>query len=210
MNGLNSLSVIFFGRLYWCNFNFGLVIIIEWFEKLMCLFKRFWWKWFCLFFSMFDSDFSGCLLVLVIMWLWWLLLNRVLIDFCSICFLLWMMMFGVCSLIRCFRWLFWLIMWWYRLFRFEVVKWLLFNGISGCSLGGMIGIMVRIIYFGWLFDFKKFLMIFRCLMIFLGFSLFVVFFNFLCSCLVVVLRLIIDSILWIVLVLMLVWNVFML
>lgn len=131
----------------------------------MCLLSRFWWKWFCLFFSMLLRDFRVWLLVLVMGWLWWLLLNRVLMVFCSMCFLLLMMILGVLRLIRWWRWLLWLIMWWYRLFRLLVVKWLLLSCIIGWSFGGMIGMMFRIIVVGFMLVLRNELMILRCLIV---------------------------------------------
>lgn len=151
-------------------------------------------------------DFSGCLFEFVIVWLWWLLFSSVFIDFCSICFLLCMMMFGVVSLSRCFKWLLWLMMWWYRLFRFDVVKWLLFSGINGCRLGGRIGSIVRIIYLGLLFDVMNVLISFRCLVSFLCLVLELVVFSFLCICFVFVGRFIDVSRFLIVLVFIFVVN----
>lgn len=94
--------------------------------------------------------------------------------------------------------------------RFDVVNWLLFSGISGCRFGGIIGIMVIIIYFGWLLDFMNVLMIFRCLVSFFGFSLVVVFVIFWCSFLDLCFRFIDIRILWIVFVLIIVVKVFLL
>lgn len=168
--------------------------------------SRFWWKWFCLFLIMLVKDFRGCLLELVIVWLWWLLFSRVLIVFCSICFLLCMMMFGVVRFSRCFRWLLWLMMWWYRLFRLEVVKWLLFSGISGCRFGGSIGRMVRIIYFGLLLDWMNVFNSLICLVSFLCLVLELVLFSFLCNCLYFCFRFMFFSRVWIVFVFIFVLN----
>lgn len=172
----------------------------------MCLFSRFWWKWLFLFLIMLVSDFSGCLFVFVIVLLWWLLLSSELMVFCSICFLLWMMILGVFSLSRCFNWLLWLIMWWYRLFRFDVVKWLLFSGMSGCSFGGSIGSILRIIYLGLMFECWNVLRIFRCFVYFLIFVFEFVFFSLVCSVLICLLMLIVCSSLCMFFVFILVWN----
>lgn len=95
-------------------------------------------------------------------------------------------------------------MWWYRLFRLEVVKWLLFSGISGCRFGGSIGSMVMIIYFGWLFDFRKVLISLMCLVRCLSLVFELVVVIFLCRWVILDCKLIVCSSLYMVLVFMVV------
>lgn len=90
--------------------------------------------------------------------------------------------------------------------RLDVVKWLLFSGISGCKFGGRIGSIVKIIYFGLLLDCWNDFSNLRCLVIFLCLVLELIEGNFLCMVVILVLMLRIVSKLKIVLVFILVLN----
>lgn len=169
---------MFLGNLYLFILRLGLIIIMFLFEKFMRLFKRFCLKCFCLFLMILLSDFKGCLLVFLIVLVLWLLLKSIFMVFCNIFFLLRIMIFGVLSFIKCFKCWLWLMIWWYNLFILLIVNFLLFSVIKGFKFGGNIGKIVSIIYLGLLLEFKKFFIIFKCLMSFFFFVLELVFFIF--------------------------------